>query len=70
MRSYVGVAVDSTNFEERPEDLLSLEFEGVREVHLGDAKVTLMLLRWAPDETPESSLLRSLIAIDVVEEAK
>lgn len=69
MRSYVGVAVHSTTLEEEPEDLLRLEFDGVREVDLGDAKVTLMLLRWASDESPESSFLRSLIAMDAEEEA-
>lgn len=61
MRSYVGIAVDPTTLEQEPDDLLSLELEGFREVDLGDAKVTLMLLRWSPDESSVGSFLRSLI---------
>lgn len=61
MRSYIGIAVDPTTFEETPDDLLGLELEGFREVDLGDAKITLMLLRWTSDKSAEASLLRSLI---------
>lgn len=61
MRSYVGIAVDATAFDEDPEDLLRLELEGFREVDLKDAKVTLMLLKWRSDDSPEASVLRFLI---------
>lgn len=61
MQSYVGIAVDPATFERDPDELLSLELDGFREVDLGDAKVTLMLLRWTKDESAQASFLRALV---------
>lgn len=63
-RNYVGIAVDPVGLDEKPDDLLGLELEGFREVDLGDAKITLILLRWTSDESAEANVLRSLIALD------
>lgn len=60
-RNFVGVAIDPAGLDGQPDDLVGLELEGFREVDLGDAKVTLMLLRWAPDESAEATFFRALI---------
>lgn len=70
MRNYVGIAVDPTTLEEHMEELLRLEIEGFREVSLDDAKVTLMLLRWTKDESPQASVLRSLAEINIDKEER
>lgn len=61
MRSYVGVAVDSSTFDQATETLPRLELEGFREVDLGDAQVTLMLMRWAPSDDSEEDLIHQAI---------
>lgn len=61
MRSLVGIAIEPASTENSTLDPLRLEIDGIREIELEDAKLTLLLLRWSPDGSPIGDFLRSLM---------